>query len=269
MIARLIVTRRDSSKTEGHCAPDKNQDTMNIRTALFAGLASALKPIWLSTCIALTALTFGIGASADAVPVKAQQAKFVKDYVAAMQTKDRAAAMSLLHPTLRACVTTGTRPFFDSIVTQQMDGFPSGPYSHLHISPVKPKSDPSLWNFVPAKSFPYPVMPTYDVEIGYGNDTVTLFSDLLEVAPSGSSWYWVTACPNSAGMKFMRALQTQAAAQKAKAKKLAALVRDPLLSQIKKFIAAHDKIGAAQAYQKANGGDLSTAAAVVDAIENP
>jgi hypothetical protein len=150
-----------------------------------------------------------------------------------------------------------------------MDGFPSGSYSNLRIGPVKPKSEPSLWNFVPAKSFPYPVKPTYDIEIGFGNDTVTLFSDLLEVAPSGGSWYWVTACPNSAGMQFMHAMQTQAAAQKAKARKLAAKVREPLLSQIKKLIAAHDRFGAAQAYQKANGGDLATAAAVVDAIENP
>jgi hypothetical protein len=70
-------------------------------------------------------------------------------------------------------------------------------------------------------------------------------------------------------MKFMLAMQAQAAAQKAKARKLAAKVHEPLLSQIKKLIAAHDSFGAAQAYQKANGGDLATAAAVVDAIENP
>jgi hypothetical protein len=228
-----------------------------------------IKAIWLSTVLSLAAMALGVGASADAISVKAQQVNFVKDYLSAMQSKDRAAAMKLLHPALRACVTTRTRPFFDSVVTQQMDGFPSGPYSQLHISPVKPKSDPSLWNFVPAKSFPYPVKPTYDIEIGFGNDAVTLFSDLLEVAPSGGSWYWVTACPNAAGMQFMRALQTQAAAQKAKAKKLAAQVHEPLLSQMKKLIAAHDTIGAAQAYQKANGGDLVTAAAVVDAIEHP
>jgi len=239
---------------------------MPIKTTLIAGFTSALTVL---AVLLQPVNALGVGASADAVLVKAQQLNFVKEYLSAMQSKDRVAAMNLLHPALRACVNTRTRPFFDSIITQQMDGFPSGPYSHLHISPVKPKSDPSLWNFVPAKSFPYPVKPTYDIEIGFGNDAVTLFSDLLEVAPSGGSWYWVTACPNSAGMQFMQALQTQAAAQKAKAKKLAALVHEPLLSQIKKLIAAHDTIGAAQAYQKANGGDLVTAAAVVDAIEHP
>ncbi|HEY5094311.1 MAG TPA: hypothetical protein VII69_04235 [Candidatus Eremiobacteraceae bacterium] len=228
-----------------------------------------IKAICLSALFFLTAMTLAIDASADAGAVKAQQVKFVKDYLSAMQTKNRAAAMKLLHPTLRACVTSRTRPFFDYLVTQQMDGFPSGSYSNLDIGPVKPKSEPSLWNYVPAKSFPYPVMPTYDIEIGFGNDTATLFSDLLEVAPSGASWYWVTACPNTAGMQFMRAMQAQAAAQKANARKLAALVHEPLLSQIKKLIAAHDKFGAAQAYQKAKGGDLATAAAVVDAIESP
>jgi hypothetical protein len=228
-----------------------------------------IKAIALGALSLSIAMTLAIDASADSASVKALQVKFAKDYVSAMQTKDRAAAMKLLHPTLRACVTSRTRPFFDYIVTQQMDGFPSGPYSKLNIGPVKPKSEPSLWNFVPAKSFPYPVKPTYDIEIGFGNDTVTLFSDLLEVAPSGGSWYWVTSCPNAAGMQFFTSMQTQAAAQKAKARKLAAQVREPLLSQIKKLITAHDRFGAAQAYQKANGGDLATAAAVVDAIENP
>jgi len=252
----------DFCKAEGRCGPIN----MPTNTTLVAGFTSVLT---LLAVLTQPVDGLGAGASADSVSVKAQQVNFVKDYLSAMQSKNRAAAMNLLHPALRACVTSQTRPFFDSIVTQQMDGFPSGPYSHLHISPVKPKSDPSLWNFVPAKSFPYPVKPTYDVEIGFGNDAVTLFSDLLEVAPSGGSWYWVTACPNSAGMQFMRTLQTQAAAQKAKAKKLAALVHEPLLSQIKELIAAHDTIGAAQAYQKAKGGDLVTAAAIVDAIENP
>ena len=228
-----------------------------------------IKPIWLGLCSLLAALTIDAGASADAISIKAKQVDFVKSYVSAMQTKDRVAALKLLHPTLRACVTNRTRPFFDYLVTQQMTGFPSGAYAKLTIGPVKPKSEPSLWNFVPAKSFPYPVRPTHDITIEFGNGSVTYFSDLLEVAPSGDSWYWVTACPNADGVRFFAMMQAKAAAQKAKAKKLAAKVHEPLLSEMKRLIAANDTFGAAQAYQKATGSDFSTAMSVVDALASP
>jgi hypothetical protein len=147
-----------------------------------------------------------------------------------------------------------------------MTDFPRGKYDKLTVTPEAPKSKPMIWGFVPEKDFPYPVMPTYKVQLDYTNST-GLFTDLLETAESNGSFYWVTACPTSAGLQFMRTAQEQGAQQQARAEKLAAAVHDPLLSKLKALLAAQDKIGAITAYRKATGVDLTTAVNVIDILE--
>ena len=225
------------------------------------------KPIWLGLFLLLAAST-ETAAWADEAAIKAQQVKFVKAYVSAMQSKDAKAAMRLLYPTLRTCAAGRARPFFDNLLAQQMEGFPSGHYVDLRLTPVTPKKKPFVWAFVPEKSFPYPVMPAYDANVVF-DAAPGLFNDLLEIAPSGGAWYWVAPCPNADGVRYMAMLQAKGDAQRAKARELAAHVREPLLSKMRTLIAAQDRFGAAEAYQKATGSDFATAMSVVDALQNP
>lgn len=223
--------------------------------------------------IVLTACCAALGicvtaAFADSASVREQQIKMVRGYVAALQSKDKAKIMSFFHPAVRACITAKNRAFFDYLVAQQLDGMPTGKYSRLTITPVLPKSSPSVWAFVPAKGFPYPVLPTYDIQVDFDTPG-NLYSDMLEAAPSGDAWYLVTACPNADGMRVMREMQARGAQQKTKGRKLAAAVHGTLLAKIKLLLANHDRIGAAQAYQKATGADMTTAISVIDAIQNP
>jgi hypothetical protein len=205
---------------------------------------------------------------ADTASVREQQVKMVRGYVAALHSKDKAKIIAFFHPSVRACINDKNRSFLDYIVAQQLDGFPSGNYSKLTITPVLPKSAPTVWTFVPAKGFPYPVLPTYDIQIDFYSQPTTYFSDMLEAAPSGNSWYLVTACPNADGMRFMREMQARQDKQTAQGKKLAAALHGPLLAKIKQLLAKHDRIGAIDAYQKATGSDTPTAASVIDAIEH-
>jgi hypothetical protein len=208
----------------------------------------------------------GCASSANQLSDRQRVEKFATDYVAAVQSKDTARVMALLHPTDRACVNPKSQAHFDYIVAQQRAGFPSGKYDKLTVSPITPKTKPMIWGFVPEKDFPYPVMPSYKVQIDFTTSN-NLFTDLLETAASGDSYYWVTACPTAAGLQFMRTAQEQGARQQAHFKQLAAAVRDPLLSKIKALLAAQDKIGAIKAYQKATGADVSTAVNVIDIID--
>lgn len=206
---------------------------------------------------------------ADSASVREEQVKFTRGYVAALQSNDPGAVLKFMHPSVRACMNDKNRAFFDFVVAQQLKGFPHGNYSHLTITPVKPKSEPMLWSFVPEKEFPYPVKPTHQIQIDYTSDPNGLFTDIIEVAPSGESWYFVTACPNADGMALIRKMQAQGAAQKAKAKKLAAQLHGPLLEKIKSLLAKHDRFGAIEAYKKSTGTDETTAVTVIDALENP
>jgi hypothetical protein len=211
-------------------------------------------------------LVSGCASSAGQLSDRQRVEKFANDYVAALQSKDKAKFIALLHPADRACLNAKSQSYFDYIMAQQMADFPSGKYDKLSVTPLTAKDKPMIWGFVPEKDFPYPVMPAYKVQIDYTTSS-GVFSDLLETAQSGGSYYWVTACPTAAGLQFMRASQEQGARQQARAKKLAAAVRDPLLSKIKALLAKQDKIGAIKAYQKAAGADMTTAVMVIDIIE--
>jgi hypothetical protein len=204
-------------------------------------------------------------ASAGQLSDRQRLEQFANAYVAAVQSKNTGKVMTLLHPTDRACVNARSRSFFDYIVTQQMTDFPSGKYDRLSVTPLTSKDKPMIWGFVPEKDFPYPVMPSYKVQLDY-TTSGGLFTDLLETAKSGDTYYWVTACPTRAGLQFVRTTQEQGARQQARAKQLVSAVRDPLLAKIKALLAAQDKIGAITAYRKATGADLTTAVDVIDII---
>lgn len=215
-------------------------------------------------------LLVALGARATAAPateIRTQQVAFARGYVSALQSKDKARIVGFFHPTVRACMNDKNRIFFDYIVSQQSEGIPSGKYTGITITPKPPKSEPSIWSFVPAKEFPYPVMPTFVIQVDFSPSSGELFSALFEVAPSGTSWYLAMPCPTADGIRYMQKMVAQGESQKAKAKLLASRVHDPLLSQIKKLLANNDKIGAIKAYQKATGADLTTAVMVVDEIE--
>jgi len=224
---------------------------------------------WIAISVCASALLAFNAPSAASPTVRAQQIKFANALVAALQSGDRARVIPFFHPAVRACIDDRTRPFFDSVVDEQLKGFPSGKYSSIDTTSVSAKSTPSLWAFLPEKAFPYPVMPTYDIQVKWDSTPDGMFIDMLEAAPSGASWYLVTACPNADGMRLTRTMLAQKARQVARGKELASKVHGALLEQIKKLLAAHDRLGAAQAYQKATGSDLTTAASVVDAIEDP
>jgi hypothetical protein len=145
------------------------------------------------------------------LPPTTQQTAFVDAFVTAMHAKNAAGIMSLMHPKDRPCVTDKTRAFYQYIVTQQSGSFPKQKVKEISVTRVGAKDEPSLWQFLPEKMFPYPVLPTARIQInfGFGPDGY-LGLDELEVAQSGGSWYWVTACPTAEGMALMRKMQKKA-----------------------------------------------------------
>jgi len=146
-------------------------------------------------------------AHASSAPTQSQTS-FVNAFVAAMHTKNSAAMMVLMHPEDRPCVSDKTRAFYQYIVTQQSGSFPKQKVKEISVTPIGVKDEPSIWQFLPEKMFPYPVLPTARIQINFGvGPDGYLGLDELEVAPSGANWYWVTACPTAEGMALMRKMQ--------------------------------------------------------------
>ena len=207
-------------------------------------------------------------ASGQGPLVRDEQVVLAKGFVAALHSKDYARVMSFFHPSVRACIDAKTRGFYNSIVAQQLQGMPSSDYTKITITKLGPKYQPIIWAFIPAKGFPFPVMPTYTIQLDFQSPVDGLLTDVLEVAPSGSSWYLVMPCPNAFGLAFMHELQARDDRQQARLKQLASAVHGTLLAQIDKLLLRGDTFGAAKAYQKASGCDFATAAEVIDILDH-
>jgi hypothetical protein len=141
------------------------------------------------------AISFLLGAlSASAASDDAAiQNTFVKPWVEAMRSKDKAKLERFLHPTVRAWINPKTKEFFDYILDREIDSDTSGPYRTIKLSPIEGPAP----TFFPEVAVTYPVRPTYEVDVEFEQ------SNLVHVrflAPSNGSWFEVFPCPKEKAM---------------------------------------------------------------------
>ena len=190
----------------------------------------------------------------------------MKNYVTAIRSKDTQKVLQTFHPGYRACVSPENKWFFDQDIARISGGLPSADYKVANIKPADPKQP--FGAILPADGFAYPVKPAYVIQVDFETGTENSFySLLLEVAPDHGSWYWVGPCPNAKGLEFIQQQTREGERQKAEARKRVAELKDPLLSELKQLLQAHDKIGAIKKYRKETGADLTIAVQVINELE--
>ncbi len=188
------------------------------------------------------------------------QNTFVKPWIAAMQSKDKAAMERLYHPAVRACMNRATKEFFDFLADREMQDAAAGAYHSSKIAPLQQIAP----TFLPEGDVRYPVTPAYQVQIDVEHSDLTYTRFL---APSNGSWYEVYPCPNEKGMAYLREQQKQGAEQRKKVAQLAAGLKDPLRSELKDLLRQQRKIDAVKKYQTATKVDLTTSVLVMDALQ--
>ncbi len=208
-----------------------------------------------------SAAASGFAASASAASDEAAiQNTFVKPWIAAMQSKDKAAMERLYHPAVRACMNPATKEFFDFVLEREVQDAAAGAY---HVAKITPMQQPAP-TFLPEEDVKYPVRPAYEVQIAVEHSDLTYIRFL---APANGSWYEVYPCPNQKGMAYLREQQKEGAEQRKKVAQLAAGLKDPLRSELKDLLRQERKIDAVKKYQAAASVDLTTAVLVMDALQ--
>jgi hypothetical protein len=197
-----------------------------------------------------------LAASDDA----AIQSTFIKPWVEAVRSRDKARVESFLHPAVRACINPGTKDFFDYSVEHEAQSDVGGPYRITKIEPMRQAAP----TFLPAEDVDYPVQPTYEVNIQFeqSNHLFVLF-----LAPANGSWFEVFPCPNEKGIAYLREQRKLVVEQEKKAAQLLAELKDPLLRELRDLLRRHQKIDAIKKYQAAASVDLSTAVMVINALQ--
>lgn len=192
-----------------------------------------------------------------ASPDAAIRTTFIEPWIKAVQSKDATKVKRLIHPKVLACMNDQTRDYFDNIFANETRFDGRRPYRVIQIvALLGPPPD-----FLPADSFPYPVQPTYQVEVELGDTILVRY-----LAPANGSWYEVYPCPNEKGIAFMHQQITEGKEQRRRVEQLAAELKDPLLAELKDLVSQKRTIDAIKRYREATGADLTTAKMVIDAV---
>jgi hypothetical protein len=213
--------------------------------------------VLISALLALPA----VAAAADTAVDTAIRTTFVAPWVQAVLANDSARLTRFLHPKVRACITEQTRDFFD-----REDSFdPKSSSAKYRITKLAPIHPPLPLFGLPEDGFPFPVQPTWEVQVEFEQSNTLVIRWL---APSAGSWFIAVPCPNEKGMAFLREQIVIGNEQKRRAAALLADLKDPLLSELKELLSKGQRIDAIKRYQQATGQeDLTLAVIVVKAIK--
>ncbi len=187
------------------------------------------------------------------------QTTFVKPWMQVVQSKDPGKVMRLFHPKLLACLNDRTREYLDYLAREEVNNkdFQGG---HPVIKIAAMDGPPPAW--LPTDAFPYPVRPTHEVRIEWGDTTFIRY-----LAEANGSWYEIFPCPNEKGLAFMREQIAKGIEQRNRAAQLASELKNPLLAELKDLTKQKRLIDAINRYQEATGADLTTAKMVIDVVQ--
>lgn len=223
--------------------------------------------------VVFVAVFAGYGGSAasseNPSPDSARQ-QLVRNYVAAIESKDPARIKALIHPQVLACKNFAE--FFD---LTQKHIFESQPGPGYKVSFTALPGDFKL-PMLPPDKFEFPVQPSYQLQIDWDRNangssatgTVKLYSIIQFIAEKDGVWLLVYPCPNDAGIKSVHEMMAEGQKQKERAETLASQLKDPLRAELKVMLVAGRKIDAIKRYQAATGADLTTAKQVIDTLES-
>jgi hypothetical protein len=190
------------------------------------------------------------------------QRTFAKAYLRAVTEPDVRRYMRLVHPASLACRRKENEEFFADLFARHHGLSTRQP--QVLVESLPPAA--LLFDFIAKQGFTYPVRPTHvfhvDV-ISTGDDQRRLgaFSVLVD-----GSWYEVLPCPNAEAAARYRTKKAQAATDDAKARELAASMRDPLRAEIVALLKEGKKVSAIKKYGEVTGVDLAMAKRVVEAV---
>ncbi len=188
------------------------------------------------------------------------QSTFVKPWVEALRSKDKAGLERLFHPAVRACINPSTQEFFDVGMERLMDPVRSGPY---RITKLAPTTGP-FPAFLPEDGFHTPVQPTYDLNLQFDQ-----FDEIMVIflAQSNGAWYEIFPCPNEKGMAYFRQTLVDYAEAQKKAAQLVASLKDPLRSEIDDLLRQQQYTQVIQKIRDATGADTGMAMRVMDLLK--
>ena len=186
---------------------------------------------------------------------------FAKAFVSAVNARDASKLKALMHSKCRAAITDANRGFFDEMLQGDLDLEIPADYS-LTVTPIAP-DDPLPF----AQMVTYPARPTHTVQIGYEKSDNKGVTIIRWVVVEESGWWLCQPIPTAEAMAKRREMKNENRLRQARAAKLKAELKDPLLAELKDFLKQGQTIQAVKHYRAASGEGLALAKDVVELIQ--
>lgn len=219
-------------------------------------VASAASPL-----AAQSSMQFGDAPAT--IVLTTSQRTFAEAYLAAITGPNIEHYKRLLHPTTRACMNRGTVDYFNVIFKRRTGQVATNP--RLSVEKLPEKFE--MFDAMQSRGWTYAVRPTHAFHIdlvstGFKQSMIVAFAAL-----DNGIWYEVLPCPSKKALETMRLAQARDEAEWAKARQLAAAVRDPLRAELLTFLKQDRPVTAAKRYADVAQVDLTLATRVVDVLD--
>ncbi|HKC81188.1 MAG TPA: hypothetical protein VKB91_08320 [Gemmatimonadaceae bacterium] len=191
------------------------------------------------------------------------QRTFAESYLAAVTGSDIERYKVLLHPATRACMNKDNADYFKTIFDRRVGKTATKPVLSVEKLPEKF----AMFDAMSARGWKYDVRPTHAFHIdlvstGFKQSALVAFSAL-----DAGVWYEVLPCPNGKALIDMREAKLRDEAEWARARSLAASLRNPLRAEVLAFLEQDRPVSAARRYAEGAHVDLTLASRVIDVLE--
>jgi len=207
-------------------------------------------------------ITLHMGDSSATTDMTPAQRAFAQAYLTAATGSDIERYTVLLHPGTRACMNKDNADFFDVIFKRRVGHVAISPRLSVEKIPAKYE----MFDAMSARGWIYPVRPTHIFHIEVASKGTKLSEIMAFGALDKGAWYEVLPCPSAKALEGMRVTQQKNEAEEAKARQLAASMKDPLRAELLALLKADRPVSAAKRYAEATHVDLTLASRVVDAL---
>jgi hypothetical protein len=201
-----------------------------------------------------------VPATTDLTP---SQRTFAQAYLTAVTGPDIERYKVLLHPATRACMNKDNADFFETIFKRRVGHVAVSP--RLSVEKVPEKFE--MLDAMNARGWIYPARPTHVFHIQVASRGTNQSEIMAFGALDNGVWYEVLPCPSAKALGDMRVTQQKNEAEAAKARQLAASMKDPLRAEVLALLKADKPVSAAKRYAEAAHVDLTVASRVVDALK--
>jgi hypothetical protein len=204
-------------------------------------------------CAMLLALP---GAAAHA---QAEAGEFVKSLVDAINSKESAQRMALMHSESVQCESPGQTQVLEEQFARQ-SRFPIPGTVEWRLTAARP-GRPMF-----ADRFDYPVRPTHILQLDVKGENNESMYVVMQVARQGGEWRAIAGCPKPGTVVVDRRIAVAKAGADDKADLLVKTMSPKLKDALVALLRADQKDAAVRVYQEASAQDPETAKAVVDLL---